>query len=49
MTTRLQHESLMRTASVPRRAAPYPSLIATASRKGNGIERGPDFVREDSA
>ena len=49
MTTRLQHESLMRSASVPRRAAPCPSFIATDSRKGNGMQRGPDFVREDSA
>jgi hypothetical protein len=49
MTTRLQHESPMRSASVPRRAVACPSLIAAASRKGNGMQRGPALVREDSA
>ncbi len=49
MTTRLQYESPMRSASVSRRAAPCLSLFATAARKGNGMQRGPDFVREDSA
>lgn len=49
MTTRLQHESPMRSARIFRGAAQHPSPFAAASRKGNGIERGPALVREDSA